>query len=92
MAANALIQARIDGKLKHDAAAVLASVGLTVSDAIRLMLIKVVEEKALPFDIWKPNAETRAAMGEAEAMIHAQTAHFANAEALFDDLDKKISK
>jgi len=36
MAANALIQARIDGKLKHDAAAVLASVGLTVSDAIRL--------------------------------------------------------
>jgi DNA-damage-inducible protein J len=32
--------------------------GLTVSDAVRLMLTKVAKEKALPFDVWQPNAET----------------------------------
>lgn len=66
MAANALIQARIDRVVKSEAVAVLAKSGLTVSDAVRLMLIRVARENALPFDVWKPNKETRAAMREAD--------------------------
>jgi DNA-damage-inducible protein J len=65
MAANALVQTRIDGVIKDEAAAVLAAMGLTVSDAVRLLLTKVAKEKALPFEPWTPNATTIAAMKEA---------------------------
>jgi len=65
MAANQLVQARIDGAIKEEAAAVLAAMGLTVSDAVRLMLTKVAREHALPFDPLIPNATTIAAMKEA---------------------------
>ena len=67
MAANQLVQARIDGAIKTEAAAVLAAMGLTVSDAVRLMLTKVAKEQALPFDPLIPNATTIAAIKEARA-------------------------
>ena len=67
MAANQLVQARIDGAIKAQAAAVLAAMGLTVSDAVRLMLTKVAKEHALPFDPLIPNATTIAAIKEARA-------------------------
>ena len=65
MAATAVIQTQIDGAVKDEATAVLASMGLTVSDAVRLMLTRVATEHALPFDPLIPNAETVAAMLEA---------------------------
>lgn len=65
MAANSLVQARIDGAVKEEAAAVLASMGLTVSDAVRMLLTKVAKEHALPFDPLIPNPETVEAMKEA---------------------------
>lgn len=65
MAANALVQTRINGLVKDEAAAVLATMGLTVSDAVRLMLTRVAHDKALPFELLRPNAETIAAMEEA---------------------------
>jgi DNA-damage-inducible protein J len=67
MAANRLVQTRIDGTIKAEAAAVLAAMGLTVSDAVRLMLTRVAREHALPFDPLIPNAATVAAMMEARA-------------------------
>ena len=67
MAANQLVQARIDGTIKAEAAAVLAAMGLTVSDAVRLMLTRVAREHALPFDPLIPNATTVSAMMEARA-------------------------
>ena len=67
MAANQLVQTRIDKAIKTEAAAVLAAMGLTVSDAVRLMLTKVAKEHALPFDPLIPNAVTIAAIREAHA-------------------------
>lgn len=67
MAANQLVQARINGQIKQEAAAILGSIGLTVSDAVRMMLTKVVQEKALPFEPLVPNKKTLAAMQEARA-------------------------
>ncbi|MBJ2587806.1 type II toxin-antitoxin system RelB/DinJ family antitoxin, partial [Salmonella enterica subsp. enterica serovar Breda] len=55
MAANALVRARIDETLKNQAADVLAEMGLTISDLIRITLTKVAREKALPFDLRIPN-------------------------------------
>jgi len=65
MATNALVQARIDSAVKEEAAVVLAAVGLTVSDAVRLLLTKVARERALPFETLIPNEETIQAMREA---------------------------
>lgn len=67
MAANQLVQTRIDGAIKEEAAAVLAAMGLTVSDAVRLLLTKVAREHVLPFDPLIPNDITIAAMKEARA-------------------------
>ncbi len=65
MTVNAVVRARIDEHVKEEAAAVLAAMGLTVSDAFRMMLTKIAKEKALPFDPLVPNAATVAAMKEA---------------------------
>ncbi len=62
MAANAVVRARIDENVKDEATAVLKAMGLTVSDAFRLLLVRVAAEKTLPFEIGTPNAETIAAM------------------------------
>jgi DNA-damage-inducible protein J len=65
MTANAVVRARIDEHIRDEAAIVLAAMGLTVSDAFRMMLTRVVSEKALPFEVLTPNAKTIAAMKEA---------------------------
>ena len=65
MAVNAVVRARIDENIKEEAAAVLAAMGLTVSDAFRLLLTRVAKEKALPFEPLVPNEETIQAMQEA---------------------------
>ncbi|HEX3945169.1 MAG TPA: type II toxin-antitoxin system RelB/DinJ family antitoxin [Rhizomicrobium sp.] len=62
MAANAVVRARINQRLKDEASAILGAVGLTVSDAVRLMLVRTVAEKALPFDPLVPNKKTIAAL------------------------------
>jgi DNA-damage-inducible protein J len=84
MAANALVQARIDGAVKDEAAAVLAAMGLTVSDAVRLLLTKVAREHALPFDPLIPNEETIEAMKEAR---RGNLPSFANVGELMTDLN-----
>ena len=67
MPANALVQTRVNKTVKKKAAAVLQDVGLTVSDAVRLLLTRVARDKALPFELLTPNAETVAAMKAARA-------------------------
>ena len=67
MAANALVQTRIDAAIKEEAAAVLAAMGLTVSEVVRLLLTKIAHDKALPFEPLIPNKTTIAAMREARA-------------------------
>ncbi len=59
---STVVRARIDEKVKEDATAVLASIGLTVSDAFRLMMVRIATEKRLPFEPLVPNAETIEAM------------------------------
>ena len=57
-----VVRARIDEKTKDEAAVVLEAIGLTVSDAFRLMMVRIAAEKRLPFDLLIPNEETIAAM------------------------------
>jgi DNA-damage-inducible protein J len=65
MTDNSVVRARIDERTKKEAAAVLKTIGLTVSDAFRLLLVRIAAEKQLPFEPLVPNEETIAAMREA---------------------------
>jgi DNA-damage-inducible protein J len=62
MSANAVVRARIDEKTKKQAAKVLKTMGLTASDAFRMMMVRIAKEKALPFAPLIPNRETVEAM------------------------------
>jgi len=84
MAANALVQARIDSEVKEEATAVLAAMGLTLSDAVRLMLTRVAREHALPFDPLIPNRRTVEAMKEAR---RGQLQSFDSVDDLIADLN-----
>ena len=74
---------RIDEKVKADAAKALASMGMSVSDAVRMMLVRVAAENALPFEVRVPNAATVKAMKAAD---QGKGKRFKTADALFKDL------
>ncbi|MDR0770082.1 MAG: type II toxin-antitoxin system RelB/DinJ family antitoxin [Burkholderiales bacterium] len=84
MTTNAVVRARIDGHIKEEASTVLATMGLTVSDAFRIMLTRVAHEKALPFEPLIPNETTIAAMREAR---EGKGEKFATIDDLMADLN-----
>jgi DNA-damage-inducible protein J len=90
MAATAFVRARIDEKTRDEAAAVLADLGLTVSDVVRMTLTRVARDKALPLELKIPNAETRAAMFESRNMMKAGKPGFATTASLFESLNKNL--
>jgi len=84
MAATAFVRARIDEALKNEAAAVLADMGLTVSDVVRIALTKIAHEKKLPFEMRAPNALTTETLTKSERGEDVHPAK--NAEDLFKQL------
>ncbi len=84
MAENAVVRVRIDERIKNEASAVLASIGLTASDAFRMMMTRIAREKALPFEPLVPNEETVEAMREAR---RGKLPRFRTVEALMKDLN-----
>jgi DNA-damage-inducible protein J len=83
MAASAIVRARIDSETKAKATVALDAMGLSVSDAIRLLMVRIANEQCLPFAVAVPNAQTRRAIKELEAN-KGQRAQ--SADALFKDL------
>lgn len=85
MTHSTMLHIRVDEEIKTQASEALATMGLTVSDAVRILLKRVVNDQAFPLELKVPNAQTRAAMEEARAMMQAR---FESADALLDDLEK----
>ncbi|MGO9742746.1 MAG: type II toxin-antitoxin system RelB/DinJ family antitoxin [Roseiarcus sp.] len=83
MAATEIVRARIDRATKERASAALAEMGLSVSDAIRLLMLRIADERRLPFDVVAPNAATRRAMAELDS---GEGHRSESAAALFKDL------
>lgn len=83
---NAVVRARIDERIKDEATVVLAAMGLTISDAFRILLTRIAREKALPFEPLVPNAETIAAMKEARG---GNLPSFSSVDELMADLNAK---
>ena len=83
MSADTVVRARIDRETKERATAALAAMGLSVSDAIRLLMLRIADEKRLPFAVQVPNATTAKAVEELEA---GKGKRFDSPDALFKDL------
>ncbi len=83
MASDSVVRARIDSDTKREAAQALEAMGLSVSDAIRLLMVRVAEERRLPFEVKVPNAASRQAMEELEA---GKGRRLADGAALLKDL------
>jgi len=92
MSTTTMVHVRLDEQMKEQAAETLAAMGLSISDAVRVFLTRVVAEQQLPFALKVPNSKTRRAMAEADAIVHARRARFATATELFDDLEKNSGK
>ena len=84
MSSDAVVRARIDSDTKARATEALQAMGLSVSDAIRLMLLRVANEKQLPFAVQVPNPTTVKAMKE---LNEGKGRRFVGTEELFRDLD-----
>ena len=92
MPATAMVHVRLDEEVKARAEEALSSMGLTVSAAVKIFLTRVAVEKALPFEVRVPNAETQAAMKEADDLIRRRGSRFATAEDLVNELDKTVER
>ncbi|MGB9406035.1 MAG: type II toxin-antitoxin system RelB/DinJ family antitoxin [Terracidiphilus sp.] len=81
--ADTYVRARIDANTKERAADALEAMGLSISDAIRLLMLRVADERRLPFEVKAPNAATRKAIAELES---GKGKRFASVDALMADL------
>jgi DNA-damage-inducible protein J len=83
-----MLHVRVDDEIKAQASEALEAMGLSVSDAVRILLKRVVDDQQFPLELKVPNARTRKAMQEARAIASARRARFDSAAALIDDLEK----
>ncbi|MDR3526894.1 MAG: type II toxin-antitoxin system RelB/DinJ family antitoxin [Rhizomicrobium sp.] len=91
-AATSVVRARVNEDVKDEASAVLAEMGLTLSDLVRLTVTRVAKDRALPFEIKIPNAETRAAIEEGRKLMASGATREISARELIDELDEKAAK
>lgn len=82
--ADTYVRARIDTVTKERASAALEAMGLSISDAIRLLMLRIADERRLPFEVKVPNATTRKAITELEA---GKGKRFTSVKSLLADLN-----
>ena len=92
MAHSSMLHVRVDDDIKARAVEALATMGLSVSDAVRILLKRVVNDQAFPLELKVPNTQTRAAMEESRAMMMEKAARFESVDALLDDLEEARQK
>lgn len=85
---STMIHIQVDEKIQIQATKTLSGLGLSVSDAVRVFLERVATDQQLPFALSVPNAETRAAMAEADLIADRHQARFHSGIDLIDDLEK----
>ena len=84
---SSMLHIRMDDDLKAKASEALAAMGLSVSDAVRLLFHRIAADQTFPLELKVPNAETREALAEADALLAARKARFADGAAMMAALD-----
>ena len=92
MSKTSMLHVRLDEKTKAEGIAALEAMGLTAADAVRLLFHRIIADQAFPLELKVPNAETRRAMAEAEAMMRADRLRFETADALQASLEKTADR
>lgn len=87
--ATTMVHIRVDERVKKKAAKTLAAMGMSLSDAVRMLLVRVAAESALPFEVKVPNATTAKAL---QAANRREGKRFESRSALFKELDIVRSK
>lgn len=85
---SSMLHVRMDSGLKRQATEALAAMGLTASEAVRLLFHRIAVDQAFPLELKVPNAETRAAMAEADEIVKAGRARFATVEEMLADFEE----
>ena len=85
---SSMLHVRMDRELKRKASEALASMGLTASEAVRLLFHRIAVDQAFPLELKVPNAQTRRAMGEVDEMVNQRSARFASADDMFAQLEE----
>lgn len=90
---TSMVHVRMDEELKAKATEALSAMGLSASDAVRLLFHRIAADQAFPLELKVPNAETQAAMAEADEFFKkGGKSRFANADEMFAKLEKNTSK
>ena len=88
---SSMLHVRVDDELKAKASEALALMGLSVSDAVRLLFHRIAADQAFPLELKVPNAETREALAEAEALLAGRKARFGTGDEMIAALDDERS-
>lgn len=83
-----MLHVRMNTEMKQQATAALAAMGMTASEAVRLLFHRIATDQAFPLELKVPNAQTRAAMAEVDEMVRARKARFASADEMLTELDE----
>ena len=92
MPAGSMLHVRMDENVKAQATQALAAMGLSTSDAVRLLFHRIVADQAFPLELKVPNKATREAMAEADEIVRSGRARFSSADELFADLEKNTGR
>ena len=85
---SSMVHVRMDTEMKRKATAALAAMGLTASQAVRLLFHRIAVDQAFPLELKVPNAQTRSAMAKVDEMVKTRKARFANAAEMFAELEE----
>ena len=85
---SSMLHVRMDTEMKQKATEALAAMGLTASEAVRLLFHRIAVDQAFPLELKVPNAQTRRAMAEIDEIVKTRTARFANADEMFAELEE----
>jgi DNA-damage-inducible protein J len=89
---SSMLHVRVDDDTKARATATLDALGLSVSDAVRILMHRIIADQAFPLELKVPNRVTLNAMAEAEDLINSRRARFDSAEALIADLEQNADR
>ena len=87
-AQSTMLHVRMDAEMKRNATTTLAAMGLTASEAVRLLFHRIAVDQAFPLELKVPNAQTRRAMAESEEMMRQGQARSASADEMFAELEE----
>ena len=85
---SVMLHVRMDTEMKRKATETLAAMGLSASDAVRLLFHRIAADQAFPLELKVPNTQTQRAMAESEEMMKQGKARFASADEMFTELEE----